>query len=204
MGTIKKEPNEPLQAISESPLIVLGIKKFRFVFSHVFVGVCMVFTLAAITIPVLLSGDYSAAFFAAEDVRISKKILFFYLSLIGLPLWLWAFIMTIRTVGDVYFYENRIVINALFSGRKIIIPYSEMHISQESAQIIITRQTLPTWSQPFMRIKLKYLDGVAINTTFADPEIGGMKAGISRWENSNDGPKALKILEERAVSFTRK
>ncbi len=205
MTELKKElaVSEADQADSETPLVVLRLRRKFYVFSYVFVALGLVYFYLGIIFPVLTTGDFSTML-VSDNVRISRRVILFISSLLVVPFFSSVLILSIWRVGDAYFYEDKLVVIALFSGRKIIIPYDKMYINKKNGLLTITSQKLPTWSDPWNLMKVKYFEGVGFVMNFSDPKIAGMKIGITIWENLADGPKAMLLLKEKAFSFTEK
>jgi|GEM_PF-5809698 len=207
MTELKKElaVSEADQAGNESPLFVLKLRRKLYIPSFLLMNTGLLLAYFGVIIPVLKTGDYASAFFSAENVRISRKIILFYSCLYAAPIFTWLTFLSIWRVGDAYFYRDKLIVKALFSRRIIKIPYDEMHVIQKKTTLFITRHKIPHWSNFSQFIKVKYLEGVGFNTaTFSVSKIFGIKESNGIWENLDEGPKAMQLLKERAFSYMEK
>jgi hypothetical protein len=155
-------------------------------------------------LPVLRTGDYEAMWVSSSK-GIVAKIAIFYTSWFAIPAILYVLVIIIHSAGTYYFYHGGLVLYTYWTKRTVIIPYNEMHVIRREMGVIITRESLPDWSQPLKRLKIHYWDGVGFGTNFEEIKVAGMKTGLRKaWLNPEDGPKALTILKEKAFSYIEK
>ncbi len=195
--------NQPA-SVQETPLVILiGNRKAMSIGIWILVLI-IPWSIFGIILPVLTTGDYNSVW-PASTVSNVRNILMFYLAWIVLlfaPVFL---VLTLGKAGTYYFYSDRAELRTYWIKRKLMIPYNRMHVIRRSGRILMTAQSLPSWSHPLLRFKEEYWNSLFFATIFDDPKIAGMKAGLTRtWENPEDGPKVLEILKERAFSFIEK
>lgn len=153
-----------------------------------------------VILPVLLTGDY-------KEINLTKttyteKVLWFYLALVALPSVLYILLIFFLRAGAYYFYDDRLEFHPFWISKITVILYNQMKVFKLKNRVFILTQAPPSWSHPLQRFKVLFWNGIAFGTIFVDPKIAGIKRGMTHaWENIDDGPKALQVLQERALSW---
>lgn len=184
----------------ESPLVIL--KHNRTFMFCLLCGVIyfIVSSTLDVILPVLLTGDYTEIHLTKTTY--TEKVLWFYLVLVALPSVLYILLIFFLRAGAYYFYDDRLEFQPFWIKRKIIISYNQMKVFKLKTKIFILTQAPPSWLHPLQRFKILFWDGIAFGTIFVDPKVAGIKMGMTHtWENLADGPKALQVLKERALSW---
>jgi hypothetical protein len=185
-------PDTPIVVLRQNRSLLLKITIFIFCFgAFIFFG---------FTLPVIIAGSYTAGL--ADELSPLKRIFMFWGSLYLIPFFSYLLIMGIRHFGDFTFYPNRLEFQSFWFNRKASIPYSQMYVAVGKLGVSMTTTPLPSNRNHIKRFRAEYNSiFFPAGMFFDDRLIGNFTWGISkRWLNPQDGPKAIQILKEKALS----
>ncbi len=187
------------ESTPDTPIVVLEQNR-RFLKGAILMIICLTAIALCSVVSVIIAGDYSAGLPGETPV---KQYIMFWCSLFSVFFLPYLLITGVRHLGNFTFYPDRLEFQSFWFDRRISIPYSKMYVNYENNGVSITTALLPTWKTPFARIKALF-NSVSFPMIY-DDRIGNFTVGISkRWLNPQDGPKAVKILEEKAFSVNYK
>lgn len=193
-------PRTPVK--NDEPLVILK-PHLKYSVIGLLILVCgFIVAMFGFILPVLTTGNFSTMWVMEEEII--HRILMFcfgWLMILGTPF----LMMIILRTGPFYFYNNRMELHSFWTKRKIIIPYKEMHVRMLGNGVIITKQKLPSCLHPLKRFKIEYWDGIGFSANLNEKTVAEMKKGLGKvWVNPEDIPKIMKILKEKAFSYTEK
>lgn len=165
--------------------------------------ICFIIGIVALAfsdvVSVIVAGSYSAV---GDDFKRYEQIFLFWGSVYFIPFIIYIVIMGLRHFGDFSLYSDRLEFQSFWFNRKTRLSYNEMYIESGSIGLSITSAPLPSKWHPVKRFRAVYNSmfvpaGIYLN----DNLIGNFRWGLSkRYLNPQDGPKAVKILREKAFS----
>lgn len=174
-----------VNATTEKPLVILRPKRRDFWAAIIIFFIVSMYVLFGILIPFIKTGDYSEVY--ASDRHKRKAVIIAFICFPSLLL-----LGPQLKIGKSSFYNDRMEIKPFLGRKTIVVPYSQMHVWSYKQKMIINLQSVPGWVHPIKRIRVRYLNALQIPTAY-----GGM-------ENSEDLPKAIQILKEKAFVFLEK
>lgn len=187
--------------LQEEPIVVLRQNHDLILMGLLFFGCFFCFMILGVIIPVLRTGTYSAVWGPADSLIRGENIILFYCAVIGTPLFSYLTIMSLRSYGDFFFYSDRLEFKSFWFKRQGCIPYNKMYVVIYETYISVSTEKMPTWKFPLKYLKAQF-NAFSFPTIFSEPKILGMTEGLlsKRWKNPEDGPQALQILQEKALS----
>lgn len=174
-----------VNSTTEKPLVMLRPKRRDFWAAIIIFFIVNMYLLFGVLIPFIKTGDCSKVY--ASDRHKKMAVILALLYFPCLPL-----LVPQLKIGESSFYNDRMEIKP-FLGRKIaIVPYNQMYVWSYKQKMIINLQSVPSWFHPIKHIKVRYLNALHIPISY-----GAM-------ENSEDLPKAIQIVKEKAFDFLEK